>query len=399
MNSTTLAWQGREEPSPSAARVAISAIFFMNGFGFASWVPHIPTVQARLGLSAGQLGLALLGVAAGALVSMPLAGALVSRWGSRAVTVVSGLLFCVLVMLPVHASSFLGLTVMLVALGAGNGAVDVAMNAHAVAVERKLGRTVMSSFHGLFSLGGLVGSGGSILFLSWGLTPALHMAVAGGLGLVVLLASARSLLPGSADDGGGSHAFVFPRGMLLLLGMVGFCVLMVEGAMADWSAVYLRQSLGSPVGLAGAGYAVFSMAMAIGRLLGDRLVTRFGPERLVRVGGALAACGLGTALLLHHPVAAVIGFGCVGLGLSNLVPVLFSAAGRMPGSTPGVAIAAVSTTGYGGFLVGPPLVGFAADLLGLPGALGMLVACLALVAMSSALVRPGRSSPVLDDQP
>lgn len=385
--NASLALEGRSEPSAFAARVGVSAIFFVNGFCFASWVPHIPTVQARLGLSTGQLGLALLGVAAGALVAMPLTGALVARWGSRAVTLASSLLFCPLVALPVNAPSLAWLAALLVAFGAANGAMDVAMNAHAVAVEKKLGRTVMSSFHALFSLGGLMGSGSAILLLSLGLTPTVHMACAGGLALLAVLASARTLLPASADEGGSAHAFALPRGPMLWLGGVSFFVLMSEGAMADWSAVYLRNSLQSTAGLAGAGYAVFSLAMAAGRLTGDRLVTALGPVRLVRAGGALAAVGLGGALLLHHPVAAMFGFGCVGLGLSNLVPVLFSAAGRLKGSAAGVAIAAVSTTGYGGFLAGPPMVGFLADHLGLPGALAVLVPALGLVASSSRLVR------------
>ncbi|WP_224367602.1 MFS transporter [Hyalangium versicolor] len=388
--NASLVLEGRAEPSPSAARVGVSAIFFINGFAFASWVPHIPTVQARLGLSASQLGLALLGVAVGALVAMPVTGALVARWGSRAVTLVSSLLFCPMVALPVRAPSLVWLSLLLVAFGAINGAMDVAMNAHAVTVERKLGRTIMSSFHGLFSLGGLTGSGAAMLLISLGLSPELHMACAGALGLLVVLASARTLLPPSADEGGSAHTFALPRGPVLWLGLLSFFVLMAEGAMADWSAVYLRNSLNSAAGLAGAGYAVFSLAMSTGRLTGDRLVTALGPERLVRVGAALAAGGLGGALLLHHPVAALIGFGCVGLGLSNLVPVLFSAAGRVRGSSAGVAIAAVSTTGYGGFLVGPPLVGFLADHTSLSGALAMLVPALVLVAANGRLVRSGQ---------
>ncbi|MDY7230165.1 MFS transporter [Hyalangium rubrum] len=390
MSTSSLAWEGRAEPSAPAARAAVSAIFFVNGFAFASWVPHIPTVQARLGLGAGQLGVALLGMAVGSLVSMPLTGGLVARWGSRAVTLVTSVLLCALVVLPVHAPSLSWLAVALMAFGAATGAMGVAMNAHAVAVERKLGRPVMSSFHGLFSLGGLVGSGGSILALSSGLTPSGHMMGAGALGLLIVLGVGRMLLPGAADEAGEAVRFALPRGPLLGLGGLAFFVLVVEGAMADWSAVYLRQSLRAEAGLAGLGYAVFSLAMSVGRLTGDRLVTLFSPERLVRVGGALAACGLGGALLLHHPLAAVVGFCCVGLGLSNLIPVLFSAASRTPGSSPGVSIASVSTAGYCGFLVGPPLVGFLADELGLPLALGLLVVFLAVVGLGGALVRPGR---------
>lgn len=372
--------------APRHARIAISAVFFVNGLSFASWVPHIPTVQARLGLSTSLLGLALLGVALGALVAMPLTGMLVARWGSRAVTFASSLLFCPLVALPVRAPSLPLLMVALVSFGAAYGAMDVAMNAHAVTVERKLGKTVMSSFHALYSLGGLVGAGSSVLLLSWGLTPASHMLGVSVLGLAIILAASRFLLPASADEGGQAHAFAFPRGPLLFMGLLTFLVLMVEGAMADWSAVYLRQSLGTEAGLAGAGYAVFSLAMTTGRLTGDRMVSAFGPQRLLHVGALLAAGGLGAALVLHHPVAALIGFGCVGLGLSNLIPVLFSTAGRAPGIPPGVGIAAVSTLGYGGFLVGPPLIGLVAEPVGLPAALGLLVAFLVLVAASGSRV-------------
>jgi MFS family permease len=388
MTASSLPLPARAEPNPGAARVAVSAIFFINGFAFASWVPHIPTVQSRLALSTSLLGLALLGVAAGALVAMPLTGALVSRWGSRFVTLVSALLLCSLVAFPVRALDFPSLVLALVALGAANGSMDVAMNAHAVAVERRVGRTLMSSFHGLFSLGGLAGAGGSVMLLSWGMTPEAHMLGVAALGGAGVIASARFLLPASADGTGAAHAFALPRGPLLVLGAVAFVVMMLEGAMADWSAVYLRQSLAADAGLAGAGYAGFSLAMAIGRLTGDRIVNGLGPRVLLRAGALLAAGGLGAALLLHHPVAAIVGFGCVGLGLSNLVPVLFSAAGRVSAIPAAVGIAAVSTTGYGGFLVGPPLVGLLADWTRLPAALGLLVVFLGLIVACAGRVFP-----------
>ncbi len=388
MSAPSLTVPSLAEPSLVRARYAVSTLFFVGGFATASWVPHIPTVQLRLQLSASMLGMALPAVAAGAVVAMPLTGGLIARWGTRAVTHVSALLSCLLVALPVHAPSFPWLVASLGLLGVAGGVQNVALNAHAVTVERRMSRTIMSSFHGLYSLGGLVGAGASLLLLSSGLTPSRHMVGAAVVGLAAVLVASRQLLPASEDEAGPTHLFVVPRGLLLVLGGVTSLVLMVEGAMADWTAVYLRQSLGTAPELGGAGYAVFSMAMAAGRLSGDRLVTGFGPERLVRAGGVLAACGLGGALLLHHPVAAVIGFGCVGLGVSNLIPVLLSAAGRMTGTSPGVGIAAVSTAGFSGFLVGPPLVGFLTDQLGLPLALGGLAIALSLVAASGALVRP-----------
>jgi MFS family permease len=377
-----------EERAVRAGRLAIAAIFFVNGFAFASWVPHIPTVQTRLGLDAGQLGLALLGVAVGALLAMPLAGVLAGRWGSHRVTLLGSLLFCGLVALPVHAPTLPGLVLSLVAFGAANGAMDVAMNAQGVFVERRMGRPILSSLHALFSLGGLAGAGGSMLALAAGLTPSVHMALAAGLGLAVVGGAARWLLPAPAERTAAGPGFVLPRGPLLLLGGMAFLILLTEGAVADWSAVYLRHAVGADSHLAGAGYAFFSLAMAGGRLTGDRLVTALGPVPLLRGGSLLAAGGLGAALVLHHPLAAVLGFGCVGLGLANVIPVLFSSAGRTPGTAPGLAIAAVSTMGYGGLLAGPPLVGLVADHLGLPLALGLLVLCMALVAAGAALARP-----------
>lgn len=385
-------------PAARAARVAVSLLFFVNGFGFASWVPHIPTVQSRLGLSPSLLGVALLATAVGAIIAMPLTGAWVARWGSKNVTFVTALSFCALVSLPVRAPTFPLLLLAMGGMGAFYGAMDVAMNAHAIAVEQRLGRPVMSSFHALYSLGGLAGAGGSILWLSWGLTPPTHMLGAAVFGLLAVLGASRFLLADVTGEGGG-HSFALPRGPLLTLGLLTLMGLMVEGAMADWSAVYLRQSLGSEAGLAGAGFATFSLTMASGRFLGDWLNRRFGPTVLVRVGATIAACGLGIALLLHHPVAAMIGFGCVGLGMSNVIPLLFSASGRMPGISASVGIAAVTTTGYGGFLAGPPLVGFLSEQVGLPVALGLLVVLMGLIAVLGSRMPGAEASPAQPQPP
>jgi hypothetical protein len=375
------------ETSLGSARAAIAAIFFVNGFVFASWVPHIPVVQARLKLGPDVLGLALLAVALGGLVSMPLTGALLGRWGSFRVTLAASVVYCALVVLPVRAPSLALLVLSLLGFGMANGAMDVAMNAHGVAVERRLGRPILSSLHALFSIGGLVGAGGSILALSWGLTPEAHMIVAAALALVVAVLAARWLDSVPAGTAGGP-SFVMPRGPLLALGGMGFLILLTEGAIADWSAIYLRSEVNAAPELVGAGFAVFSLTMAIGRLLGDFIVARWSPIVVVRAGGLLAAIGLGGALLLAHPVAALVGFGCVGLGVSNIVPVLFSAAGRMPGIPSGTAIASMSTAGYGGFLAGPPLVGFLAGGVGLPIALGVVVILVAIVSAGARWVSP-----------
>jgi fucose permease len=244
----------------------------------------------------------------------------------------------------------------------------------------------MSSFHGLFSLGGLAGAGIGGIILSLGISPAAHVLVMSLLLLILALVALRGLLPASVDQVSHEPVLALPSGPILGLSILAFFTLVGEGAMADWTAVYLRNVLQANPGLAAAGFAAFSLTMAIGRLTGDRLVQYFGPVRLVRLSASLAAIGLGIALLLAHPVAAIIGFGCVGLGLSNVVPVLFSAAGRMPGVSAGSGIAAVATAGYSGFLVGPPLIGFAAEVITLGGALGLVVIFIGLVAVFAHII-------------
>lgn len=372
---------------PLAARRAVLTIFFVNGATIASWVPHIPLVKEKLGLSEGLLGLALLGVAVGAVFSLTLSGWLIARFGSRAVTSVSTLAFRLALPLPVLAPSFSLLVLALVFFGLCNGAMDVAMNTQAVAVEERYSKPIMSSFHGFFSLGGLVGAGVGGLVLAVGVSPYFHVGVAA---LVLGISGAfalNELLPKRAEVASDSPAFALPEGSLLGLGLLAFIVFAGEGAMADWSAVYLSSSLGTSAGFAAAGFAVFSLMMATGRLTGDYVVARLGPSLTVRLGSAVAGLGLGLSLLVGEPLAAIIGFGCVGLGLANLVPVFFSAAGRTPGVAPGTGIAAVATLGYLGWLVGPPLIGFAAEVVTLAGALGLVAGAFGFVTVAARLVR------------
>ena len=371
--------------TPRAARRAVLTLFFVNGTVLSSWFPYIPLVQERLGLSEGVLGLALLGTAVGAITAMPLAGIFIARLGSQHVMRVATVVFCLSLPLPVLAPSLPLLVLALMIFGAGNGAMDVAMNAQAVGVEEAHGGAIMSSFHALFSVGGLVGSslGGLLIFV--GVSPALHVLfitfVFGLVGLVALRWLWIDKINKAEDAEAGGPTFVRPTGPLLALGLLAFFVLVGEGAVADWSAVYLTNALGTGAGLGALGFAAFSLMMAVGRFTGDRMVARFGPVPLMRSSAALAAVGLGVGLLIGRPVAAIIGFGCVGLGLSNLIPILFSAAGRTPGVNAGTAIAAVSSAGYFGFLAGPPLIGLLAEATSLPLALGLVVLFTALVAV------------------
>jgi MFS family permease len=362
------------------ARASVAAIFFINGAATANWLVRIPAVQARLHLSAGALGLSLLGVALGALVAMPRAGHLVARYGSRPVTRVGAALFGATLLLPPLAPNAVVLVLALVALGLGHGTLDVAMNAQASTVERAYGRPIMSSFHALWSAGGLVGSAMGGFVADRQIGPVLHLitvaVIAGALGLVVT----SGMLPASADAAAADVKPARPRGILLTLGVMAFCVLLGEGAMADWSALYLRDITGAAPGLAAAGYASFSLAMATGRFIGDALTVRFGATSLVRGGGILAALGLGLALVSSSALLTIVGFGAVGAGFSVAFPLMLARAGALPGTSAGTAIATVSVFGYSGFLAGPPLIGFVAQATNLRGGLAVVVVTSLIVA-------------------
>ncbi len=370
------------------ARLSVLAVFFFNGFAIASWFVRIPAVRNDLSLSEGLLGVALLGVAVGAMASMPVAGALASRFGSRRVVGATALLLAVSLVPPALAPNLFFLVLALVLLGAANGALDVSMNAQAVAVEGRYGRPIMSSFHAAFSFGGLAGAAGGGVIASLGVGTLAHLSAVAALCAIAGLAAYRPLLPASADAAeDGAPAFARPTQALLGLGVISFCVLLGEGAMADWSAVYLNGTLQTGPGLAAAGYAAFSLTMAFGRLFGDRLIERVGSATLVRLCGALAAVGLGVALTVANPVAALVGFACAGAGFSIVFPAALSAAGRTEGIAAGPALAAVSTAGYTGFLIGPPTIGFVAELVGLGGALYIVVALSTAIVLLAGAVR------------
>jgi MFS family permease len=362
-----------EAARPLAARVAVAAIFFLNGMALANWIARIPDAKARLALSDGTLGFVLLFAAIGALIGQPTTGWLIGRFGSQRVTSASALVFALTPALLGMASDVPQLMAALLVMGIFNGGLDVAMNAQAALVEKAYGRPIMASFHGLWSVGGLAGAtlGGAVAARGLALGP--HMLAVAGLAFVGMALAVRWLVPDAGSGTGeGGPSFALPPRALLLLGAVAFGVLFCEGAIADWGAVYLREGLGSPPGLAATGYAVFALLMAAGRLSGDWLTLRLGAGRITRGGGVLVALGVALAVATGEPRAAIAGFGLIGAGVSCIFPLILSAAARTPGIVPGIAIAAMATSGYTGFLVGPPLIGSLAEALSLRGALGVL---------------------------
>lgn len=368
-----------------AQRLATLAVFLANGLGIGAWAVEIPRIKEKLVLSDAQLGLALLAFALGAIVAMPLAGRLAPRFGAGRAAAVAAALFALLLVLPALAPSLPLLFIALLLLGASNGATDVLMNAHASAIETRWGRPIMSSFHAAWSVGGLLGAalGGAIAGAGWSVAAGLGvplLAVAAlvvastGLGLAERAAATAGTAPAVA-------AFAIPDAILLKLGAVAFLCMITEGAVADWSAVYLHTDGRATPAAAALGYASFALAMAVCRLIGDVCVRRFGPSRTVCYGGAVAAAGFAIIIGIPDVMAGCVGFVLIGAGLANVVPVIFSAAGRSAAS-PALGVAMAATAGYAGFLAGPPIIGFGAGLVGLRLALLLLVGATLLVAIT-----------------
>jgi predicted MFS family arabinose efflux permease len=355
-----------------------------------AWAPMVPYVKVRLGLDDAQLGTVLLAFGGGSMLSMPFVGWLAHRLGNRAVILTAGLLMCVALPALAQVSSIAMLVGILLYFGVMLGAVDVAMNAYAVEVEHRSGDRLMSGFHGLFSVGGLTGAALLSALLACGL-PLPGAAVTIALALALLVVWLRDGLRSEASQV-GTHAekktrLGMPHVRAWLLGLLCFVSFMAEGAMLDWSAVFLRDVRSVAPSTAGFGYACFSVAMAVGRFSGDRLIARHGPAWAVRVGAGLAAVGFLLVACVPITAVALLGFVLIGLGASNIVPVMFSAAGRLAGTPPAVAIATATTLGYVGLLSGPALIGFVAHASSLSTAFAAVAGLLVLVGLSARIVR------------
>ncbi|MFI6206193.1 MFS transporter [Streptomyces sp. NPDC051041] len=365
-------------------RIALTVFFALDGFVFAGWVVRIPAVKEQTGASASTLGLALLGVSAGAVVTMTLAGRLCRRYGSHSVTVVCAVLLSLSVALPPLTHSALALGLVLLLFGAAYGGINVAFNSAAVDLVTALRRPVMPSFHAAFSLGGMIGAGLGGL-VAGSLSPARHLLGLTVVGLLVTAVAGRTLLrveppvPAERTPPGKDRPRrpdARTRVLVAVFGLIALCTAYGEGALADWGALHLEQDLGASPGAAAVGYSCFALAMTLGRLSGTVLLERLGRTRTVVAGGATAAAGMLLGALAPSLWAALLGFAVAGLGLANLFPVAVERAGSLAGPS---GVATASTLGYGGMLLGPPAIGFMADWFSLPAALTS-VAVLAAVA-------------------
>ncbi|GAA4369301.1 MFS transporter [Actinomadura verrucosospora] len=370
----------------SRARAAVTLAFAAHGLLGAAWVARIPQIKEHLGLGEGAMGVALLGAPVGVVAAVRFAGRIVGRWGSRATTIAAGAAGA-LALVPLGLAWNLGALILsLLLMGASLGLMDVAMNAQGVAVERGYGRPLMSGLHGSYSIGTLLAALAGSAAAHAGVPVPLHLAVAAAALIALLALGCRGLLDRSADelpepDGDAPAPARSPRRPLIMLGVIGLCSFVGEGAMADWSAIYLRENLGTGPGVAGLGYAGCAVAMTVGRLTGDQVVARFGPVPVLRGGSLAAALGLGLGLAAGDPTAAVAGFTLFGLGVAVVAPVTFSAAGNVPGVPAAAGISRVTGVGYLGLLGGPPVIGFIAQGVGLTWALAVPVALVGLIVL------------------
>ncbi|MFE5140718.1 MFS transporter [Streptomyces fagopyri] len=380
-------------------RIALTAFFALDGFVFAGWVVRIPAIKEQTGASASTLGLALLGVSAGAVITMTLTGRLCRRFGNHPVTVVCAVVLSLSVALPPLTHSPVALGAVLLVFGSAYGGINVAFNSAAVDLVAALRRPIMPGFHAAFSLGGMIGAGLGGL-VAGSLSPTRHLLGLTCVGLLVTAVAGRVLLreeaPAAPDRPQHDAAPAAPdrphhggdraprrvgsrtRVLVLVFGVIALCTAYGEGALADWGALHLEQDLEAHPGVAAAGYSCFALTMTIGRLSGTALLERLGRTRILVVGGATAAAGMLLGSLAPSAWAALLGFAVTGLGLANIFPVAIERAGALAG--PG-GVAAASTLGYGGMLLGPPAIGFMADWFSLPTALTSVAALAAVAAV------------------
>ncbi|WP_026464757.1 MFS transporter [Adhaeribacter aquaticus] len=341
-------------------RIAVGSLFFLLGLCFASWASRIPTIQHNLKLNESQLGAILFSIPIGSLVSLPLAGWLVAKLGSRKVVTLAILIYGVMLVGIGAAQSVLHLTIALFFFGFVGNLTNISINTQAIGVEALYKKSIMASFHGLWSLAGFMGAGLGAYMIGKGIIPVQHFSLVLVLVVVAALISTWFLLPEDTNKNKNQPIFVKPDKSLINLGIIAFCCMICEGAMFDWSGVYFKKVVLAKQAWVAAGYTAFMCTMALSRFFADSFTQKFGFKATIQVSGILTACGLMIAVLFPDLITALIGFLLVGAGVSSVVPLVYGEAGKSNRMSPSVALAAVSTIGFLGFLVGPPLIGLVA---------------------------------------
>ncbi|WP_254443442.1 MFS transporter [Ruegeria atlantica] len=375
-----------------AAWRAVAAMFILNGALFGIWASRIPAVRDRLDLSHEALGYGLLFMAAGAVCSFPVTGRLTDWFGAVTITRVIAVVYTLSLILLAMADGFWSLAAFLFVFGAFHGSMDVAMNAWAAEVEQAYEKPVMSSFHAMWSLGAGLGAFSGYGAVQAGLTVMQHFLLAGGLVVISALALSWVHWTSRKAVSAGGAVFALPSGALILVGFTALCGALGEGAVADWSAIFMRDETGAAESVAALGYAVFSVAMVVFRLAGGLVIARFGPAATARFGGVCAALGVLAVVSAAEAEIALAGFALMGIGYAVIMPLAFSRAANDPHVPPGQAIASVATLGYGGLLIGPPLIGFLAEMLTLRLAFAALLPLAVLIVLLSGALRPASAN-------
>lgn len=346
-----------------SSRFAVNAFFFINGFIFANWASRIPRLQEVYGMDNSALGYILLAHSIGAFIAMPGTGWLIHRYGSDRITFLSGLFYAISFLMLSNSPSYWVLFLPFFMMGATSGVLDVAMNAQAVDIERLYHKPIMTFFHAMFSIGMVFGGLSGSLFtkLGWELTP--HFTMVALFSALTMFLVRKALLPETIQNAAKEDQpfLMLPRGPVIALGFIAFCCMIGEAAMSDWSTNYMKNIMLSPESSAAFGLTAFAAAMTTGRLIGDRARAKYGDKKMLIAGTILSIIGLFLVLLKLHFVTVLIGFAIVGLGLSNIVPIVYSLSGDLEGIPTGVGIAMATTIGYSGFMIGPPVIGFLAD--------------------------------------
>jgi MFS family permease len=369
-------------------RVAVGAIFFLYGLCFSSWASRIPSIQQSIGLSDAHLGLVLIALPVGSMISLPLSGFLTAKAGSRKIVIIATILYSLSLVTLGLAASVYHLVAGLFVFGLSGNLLNISINTQAVGVEALYKRSIMASFHGLWSLAGFVGAAVGTFMMGRGVFPYQHFILITIIAVSILLLSNRNLLREDTKPEANQPIFARPDKSLINLGVIAFCSMICEGAMFDWSGVYFKKVVVADEAWLGAGYTAFMSMMAFGRFFADWATVRFGLKRILQISGLLTATGLLVAVLFPNIVTAITGFLLVGAGVSSVVPLVYSAAGRSKVLSPGVALATVSTIGFLGFLCGPPLIGLVAGATSLRVSFSIIAVmglCVSIVSSRSEL--------------
>lgn len=353
--------------------MSISIYFLLCGMIFSSWAARIPAIKDQFQLNEAELGAVLFMLPLGSIVALPFAGWSVHRFGSKIITGISAILYLALLLSISFGTNVYQLSVMLFLFGFFGDVLNISMNTQGLSIQKLFNKPILTSLHAMWSIGALLGAVVGGWSLRNDLSTQQHFVIVAVFCLVLVLAFYFLMIPDTASNDEGQKLFAWPDRALLLLGLICFCTTLCEGAMADWSSLYYRQLLDDSNKVSTTGYTAFTLVMALGRLVGDKLIEKVGYKSMLMMNGFLIAAGLSLALLWQVPVSVIIGYSLVGLGVSSVIPIVYMVAAKSKTMAPSAALAAVSTIGYTGFLIGPPMIGFIAHETGLRMALSLIV--------------------------